>query len=946
MRKSPVKFFEIREDERTTALLMFSYIFLIVASLMILKPVRNSLFLVEFGVEKLPFVFVLVAFFATSGSYLISRLDRNKRLNFQILSTLLLSIIILLIFWLLLSIDLQHNWLLFALYVWVSMFGVVTSTQFWLLANDIFNAREAKRLFGFLGAGAISGGIFGGYMTKYMASRLNTENLIIFPVVFIAVCILLVLLVWSRTTRQRRAKRHFARTIRGVAPKPASPARIIPGSRHLLFLTGLVWVSVCVGNLADYQFSAIASRSITDADKLTAFFGFWMSNLNVLSLLIQFFITSRVIRYSGIGVSLFFLPISLLVGTLTVMVNPALWSAVFIKTSDGAFKHSINRAATELLYLPIPAEIKNRTKTFIDVVTKNLATGVAGIFLILLTTVLHFSVPHVGFVNIALIAVWIYLIVNVEREYVNSFRSAVLKRTINLDQETLNVEDASVFESLVKVLEGDNEHQIAYVLGLLEDVQNKELIPHLIRLSSHPSDEIKTIAMRMALRYDDIDLSENAKELVSASNQAVKVEAIRYLCGRSEDMVGTLNAFLDHGDSSVRNAALLCAAREWSANKDFREAIDLKKIIEEKYKALQSQSAADDQMRSFLISTARAIGQTRDERLYPFLATMFNTAKYPEVVQAAVTSAGETGDLEFVPSLIRHLKTKAIRRYAIESLAGYGEEAVDTLSESFENPAEDIRIRLAIPRVLSSILSQKSVDVLEKKLAEDSLTLRYAVLKALNKLRTRQPGLRFDKTVVVRRILDEVDYYKMHAILLLRQRDLEERRTNEQHGNAASQLETKARRLLITALEERLDYALARIFRLLGLRYDPKDMYGTYLGIVSMRSDLSANAVEFLDNVLDRDLKRIVLPIVEKGPQAITATDSRDFFGDIVLEDDKSADVLLEINDTWLRVCALYLIAVIRRPGLEDRIAPLQADPDPMVKETARFYLRRMAAAV
>ena len=131
--------------------------------------------------------------------------------------------------------------------------------------------------------------------------------------------------------------------------------------------------------------------SIPDEDELTAFFGFWFSSFSILSLLIQLFLTRKVVGVFGVGISLYILPAGILIGALTILFVPGLWSAVFIKSADGSLKQSINKSAIELLALPVPTEIKNQAKTFIDVVVDSLATGLSGIILITLVNVLAIS---------------------------------------------------------------------------------------------------------------------------------------------------------------------------------------------------------------------------------------------------------------------------------------------------------------------------------------------------------------------------------------------------------------------------------------------------------------------------------------------------------------------------------------------------------------------------
>lgn len=92
------------------------------------------------------------------------------------------------------------------------------------------------------------------------------------------------------------------------------------------------------------------------------------------------------------GISLVFLPGLILVATIMLFFNPmSLMAAVMLKMSDGSFKQSINKAALELLILPIPLNIKKQTKTFIDVFVDSLATGIGGILLIFMVDALNLS---------------------------------------------------------------------------------------------------------------------------------------------------------------------------------------------------------------------------------------------------------------------------------------------------------------------------------------------------------------------------------------------------------------------------------------------------------------------------------------------------------------------------------------------------------------------------
>jgi AAA family ATP:ADP antiporter len=935
------KLFDVREGEVPVAALMFFYGFLIIASLSVLKPVRNSLFLVRFGFEKLPFVYVLVALFSAFIAVVYAKYSKKVRLSRLIQGTLFIAVLILLAFWYLLYSGYDSAWFLYAFYIWVAIFGVITGTQFWLLANEIYNAREAKRLFGLIGAGAISGGIFGGYLTSYLAPRLSTENMIFICVGFLMLCQIFVWSIWKRTKHTILTQKTAREKQISKARAQENPIQMILSSRHLAYLAGIIGVGVVVANLADFQFQTIASQAKPETDSLTAFFGLWFSNLNILSLVIQLFLTGRIIKHLGVTASLLFLPLAIMIGAVAVLINPALWSAILIKMGDGGFKHSINKASTELLAIPIPSEIKKRAKSFIDVFIKNAAKGLGGVLLITLVIGLNLSVQYVSLIIIGLVAVWVTMILRIKNEYVNSFRVAIEKRSINLEDQSLNVDDAAVFESFIKVLDGKSERQILYVLNMLEDVKNKELVPYLEKLVNFPSNAVKSSVLKMALEYEDLDLSTEAQDLVSSDDITVQTEAIRYISKISDDSASTLIEFLKQENHRIQLAATTATALEWKENKDFRKEVNLKDLFKDMLDELQEKAADESEKRFIKINMAEAIGFAKNPDLYPFLHDFVNDES-TDVKKAALISIGRTKDKEFIPVLITHLNTKHLRKHAREALVSFGEDIIIILTKIFENPDVEKGQKLAIPKVLAMIDSQKSVNTLMRNLDIKDLELRYEIIKALNKLRVKFPTLKFDPHIIQTRVLDEIELYKGILRAWLRQNEvflIAQRKNGEA---TLPDQDKKARLLLLFALEEKLDKNLERVFRLLGMKYPPKDMVDAYLGLMSQTAKLKAIAIEFLDNILETRLKRILIPLVEEGrPERIAESISWQARGE-KKDELESIQSLLLCHDNWLKACTIYLNAALNYRQFYDAIQEFIHSSDPIVSETAQLYLRRL----
>ncbi|HEX9973519.1 MAG TPA: Npt1/Npt2 family nucleotide transporter, partial [bacterium] len=626
---------------------MWLYIFLIISSLLIIKPVVTSLFLYRFGADRLAYVFILIAIFAAPITMFYSRLLKKIALHTVIIRTLQIVVVFLFIFRIFLLFNLAEGWILYIFYVIVAIFAVVASSQFWIFANLIFNAREAKRLFGVIGAGAIAGGIFGGYLTNFFAPVLGSENLIFICIAFLAICIPIIKRLWREHSKSG-GENKFLRQQQSEK-MIENPFRLLRSSRHLFFLACLVGIGVLVGKIVEYQFSAVASMNILDEDELTAFFGFWLSNLNIVSLLIQLFLTRRVVGVFGVGASLFFLPIGILFGSIAVLISPALWAVILIKISDGSLKNSINKAGMELLALPIPHEIKNTAKSFIDVFVDSFATGISGIMLGILAIGFDFSVRQISLFIILLLGLWIYLVFRVRQEYIQTFRMKLIApKKEDFPEMPLDIEKESVFGGLLKILDGDDEQQILNILRMVKTIKNDSLLPSFKKLISHPSSQVQLEVLRNIYFYKHIDFSDLVKELVFVEDIDVQTEALHYLFQHEEEnKIRMLQSYLNHTDYEVRGVALLCAARESRTNQKLKAQFKIESTVVQMLKELH-EIPGKRQIQFSKIICAKVIGAADIPELYPYLHFLVNDSSL-EVEQAAIENAGQTRQFEYIP---------------------------------------------------------------------------------------------------------------------------------------------------------------------------------------------------------------------------------------------------------------------------------------------------------
>ena len=595
----------------------------------------------------MPLAFVVVALFATALSIFYSKKLVKIPLHQLINQTLSISVITLVLFGLLLSINILVSWVIYIFYIWVALFAVFSASQFWILANLVFNTREAKRLFGFIGAGAIAGGIFGGYLTTILAPLIGAEKLLFVGAIVLMFCIPLTRKIWRENISGKSNPIKSPNILKGVEE---SPFHLIRKSKHLTYLASIVGVSVIVAKLVDYQFNAIASMRISDPDELTAFFGFWFSTFNLISLAIQLFVTRRVVGVFGVGTSLFFLPSAILMGALLILFAPSIIAAILIKMSETSLKQSVNKSAVELLALPIPLNIKNKAKTFIDVFVDSLATGIGGVILILLINIMDWSTEFISLIIIAITGLWFYFALNVRKAYIQSFQLKIKQKNQETDIKNINLANESVISGLMKVLESGSEEQLLWVLQKSYENPNPKLFNHISKLLDHPNGKIRAMAIKNLNINKNSSITEKVSEMIFDPVQEVKICAFDYLIEhRPQDNRRLMQQYLADPDYKVNGAALLSLATETRNNPELRKQYELTRIVSQKIETLNRD--ADPEKKEFntkiLLET---IGRGYLLSLFSFIRKWLQDDNI-EIVNSAIKAAGLSMSPEFSRSI-------------------------------------------------------------------------------------------------------------------------------------------------------------------------------------------------------------------------------------------------------------------------------------------------------
>jgi HEAT repeat protein len=310
-----------------------------------------------------------------------------------------------------------------------------------------------------------------------------------------------------------------------------------------------------------------------------------------------------------------------------------------------------------------------------------------------------------------------------------------------------------------------------------------------------------------------------------------------------------------------------------------------------------------------------------------------------EVLEQALLSAAKIQGSEFLPWVIEKLGEPRLRGTARAALVQYGPRAVHTLRDYLNDATVPLPIRKQIPKVLARIPSSDSATALAESLIQSDPGVRFDVLKALNKLRSRDPGLVPPRSDVEDMLNAELmGYYRSFQILA----------AIDPAGTAIPGLRSRGGESVLTrALRERMAYELERIFRLLALLYPPRDVHNAFLGLTMGTSQRQANAQEVLEHLLQPDLyRRLVKGLDSEIPLREKVDFARRLCGSNVKSRNEALRILLHSEDGWVSACALYAIGEERLTELNDEVSHVPHAADPVLDETWQWATARLKAAI
>ena len=351
---------QIKHEEMKGALLSFFFIFILMASYMILRPVRDAL-PSDWGDVGLAvqwsFTFVLSTIAVSVYNFFASKIAISKLVP----SVFIFFGLSFLLIFVLSKSGFDKDLLGKIFYVWTSVFALFHISVFWSFTSHFYNKEQSTRIYGFINTGASLGAILGPLSVVFLVKNLPLEGILLIASSALFAVVPLVAIL----NRYHRDVTTEGKTLGSLNPNPFSGFQDLVTNKQLL---GIAVFFFLFSGISTFLYSAItdllADYSKAERRELLGSLDLWT---NILTITIGLFATNRLTKKFGLAFSLSSVPFFVAGMLLILSAHPAVVLVLGLQIFRRAGNYAITRPAREILFTKVSKEARFKTKPIIDV---------------------------------------------------------------------------------------------------------------------------------------------------------------------------------------------------------------------------------------------------------------------------------------------------------------------------------------------------------------------------------------------------------------------------------------------------------------------------------------------------------------------------------------------------------------------------------------------------
>jgi len=693
---------KIKSGEGKMVLTFFMFSFFTIAMGLVAKTARDAYFLSRFDKSILPLMFLAIAIVISPILTFYTKLSKKlaARTVFMITCSIFAVSFIFLQ-------AIMTGYVIPIAYIWIEIAVAIMIIQFWSYAGESFEPQQAKRLFGIIAGGGSFAVMLIGMTLKPYVKTFGTDELLFISAGFLGLAFLFgnLSIQYFKKDQTKGPKKPIKKTQKKKKMDP-----------FIVGIATIVALSAIVTTLVDYQFKMIASATFPEETDLVGFFGTFYSIAGAASIIMQFFITGPILSRFGILLGLLILPFFLILGSTSILLAPVLLSASFAKFSDQTFKFTINSSSLELIWLPVPPEIRRIIKPQVSGTIKSIAEGIGGLVTFLLVKII--ALPYLSIVSLGSIVIWLFTSFKVKTGYVNQLQTAIAKRQIDFEELNVDVQDAAMVKTIEETLSSNDEIKQLFALEIIEGLPLSSWKKTIKRLFNDGAPEVQKRILSMAWDEESIISNEDIIQAMN-NNNSVSAEATIVVGRRKlKDALPDLENLLLNSDNQDVSAAAAAAILQIESGPTDKAKMILNNMLDEQDDTTQAtalkrliynnQILTNDKLKSFLNHNREIISNV------------------------ALNIAEKRKDESLVPAIISNLSIAQTSIQARQTLKSFSEELInEQFKQLLESSETSRKLRLGIIRTLREYPNEDSIELLISQLDNNDQDIYNTIVESL-----------------------------------------------------------------------------------------------------------------------------------------------------------------------------------------------------------------------
>ncbi|MFP4496882.1 MAG: hypothetical protein ACLFQV_01625 [Vulcanimicrobiota bacterium] len=506
--------------------------FILASGAIIAFSVINALLIIQIGFEAIPRALLISGLVLLPYLIIYNYLESKVSRKALITGSFALYAVAVAFAGHTLTMEINNYRLLMTLYVLSTSIALLVNLQFWSVSNSIFNPRQGKRLFPILSMGGALGALITGFSLSLITNIVESPITLLYIWAGLFVICSLITIIFYKPVQHLKPETVYEQSFLKNTLESFTVIKTIPVMKIMALI---IFIMSVVSFIIYFQFYRAVGQQIPNAMNFIGFVGNFNGILNLGIIIMQLFLTARVIGKMGITNSLYIHPALLffpVIGNLFFQ-NSFIPPAVFGRYVDLLCQETFFKTASEAIYGAVKDELREKAMSFIKIIVTPFSMGLAGFSL--LAFIKWQTESALLAINILLpfvLIIWIIAIYYLKNLYIETlFGNFVKKEEKKLDsyRAISQLGGDETLRLIRRPLQYGNDNLKEFALKLAGELKIKVLKNDMLEFLENQNPKLRNAAIESLGKFEDKKLFPRLMKNYKNENREIKLQILNSL---------------------------------------------------------------------------------------------------------------------------------------------------------------------------------------------------------------------------------------------------------------------------------------------------------------------------------------------------------------------------------------------------------------------------------